>query len=84
MMFWSSKHADCLGVDWDQIATWHCAMLQYAEYAGDWDDWHGNYRWHKLEAACRRSGIPDPDAPAHSALGDCLRTLALVQYLASQ
>lgn len=71
-------------LNWSDHARFHCAMERYAEYNGDWNDYRGNYRWVKLTDACRQCGIPDPDAPAHSALGDYLRTLALVNYLASQ
>lgn len=50
--------------------TWECAMLRYAEFVGDWDDYHGNYRWHKL-----RGGD-------HTALGDCKATLAHIREMA--
>lgn len=48
----------------------HCAMLKYATYVGDWNDYHGNYRWQRL---------PSGD---HSALGDCLATLAVIKRMA--
>lgn len=63
---------------------WHCAMERYAEYYGDWNDYRQSYRWQKLTDACCQCNLPDIEAPAHSALGDALRTLALVKYLASQ
>jgi DNA polymerase-3 subunit epsilon len=63
---------------------WHCAMERYAEYWGDWNDYRGNFKWQTLINALAQQHIPEPDAPAHSALGDCLRTLALVKYLASR
>lgn len=70
--------------EWEnEQRRWHCAMERYAEYYGDWNDYRGNYRWQSLDKAMRQCGLPDPDAPAHSALGDCLRTLALVKHLAS-
>lgn len=59
----------------------HCAMKQYAQFAGDWDAAHGSYRWKSLAAACARFGI-DRNA-AHSAAGDCLDTLALIQHIAA-
>lgn len=49
---------------------WECAMLQYAAFVGDWSDYHGNYRYQKL---------PGGD---HSALGDALSTLRLIQRMA--
>ncbi len=64
---------------------WHCAMERYAEFHGDWNDYRGNYKWQSLDNALRQCGITAPDnAPAHSALGDCLRTLALLNHLARQ
>jgi DNA polymerase-3 subunit epsilon len=40
-------------------------------FVGDWNDYHDNYKWHKL-----RGGD-------HSALGDCLATLELIRQMAS-
>lgn len=57
-----------------------CAMMWYAEYHGDRDDYHGNYRWVKLVDAAQALGI-DTDG-AHSAKGDALMTLKVVQALA--
>lgn len=64
------------------LATWHCAMERYATFYGDWNEYRGSFRWQKLTFACQNEHIPDPVAPAHSALGDCLRTLALVRKMA--
>ncbi|MGA2322266.1 MAG: 3'-5' exonuclease [Sedimentisphaerales bacterium] len=49
--------------------NWHCAMLEYARFIGEWDDYHGNYRWHKLK------GLD------HTAVGDCLATLAIIRQM---
>jgi DNA polymerase-3 subunit epsilon len=49
---------------------WECAMLQYAQFAGDWDRYGNSYRWHKL-----RGGD-------HTALGDCRATLARITEMA--
>lgn len=49
-----------------------CAMLWYAQWFGDWNDYHGDYRWQKL-----RGGN-------HRALGDCLATLALIKKMAGE
>jgi DNA polymerase-3 subunit epsilon len=51
-------------------AGWECAMLQYAQFIGEWNDYYGNYRYQKL---------PGGD---HSALGDCLATLELIRHMA--
>lgn len=49
-----------------------CAMEQYSQWVGEWNDWHGNYRWQRL---------PSGD---HSALGDCVATLGVIRKMASQ
>lgn len=52
-----------------------CAMLAYAEYWGEWNDYYESYRWQKLAVACHQQGIEV--VGAHGALADCLMTLAL-------
>ncbi len=47
-----------------------CAMLHYADFYGDWSDYHQSYTYQKL---------PGGD---HSALGDCRATLALIEKMA--
>ncbi len=49
----------------------HCAMLQYAAWCGEWNNYHGNYRWQKL---------PGGD---HSAIGDCKATLDIIRKMAA-
>lgn len=67
----------------DEIAaTWECAMEQYAAYWGDWNDYHQSYRWQRLTAACAQQKIVVETRP-HSALGDALRTLALINVMAT-
>jgi len=50
---------------------WDCAMLQYAQFVGEWDDYRNKYRWHKL-----RGGD-------HTAVGDCKATLARITEMAA-
>lgn len=57
-----------------------CAMLQYGAFDGEWNDYYGNYRWHKLTEACRSMNIPIKDA--HVASGDCLMTFQLIKKMA--
>lgn len=70
------------------LSDWHtvkreCAMLAYAEYRGVWNEYHGNYKWHKLSDAAARVGYSLPAGmKAHSALADCLMTLAVCRKLA--
>ena len=54
----------------DPPGVWTCAMLEYARFIGEWDDYRQSYRWHKLQGG------------DHSALGDCLATLTLIQSMA--
>lgn len=49
---------------------WECAMLQYAQFVGNWDKYAKAYRWQKLWGG------------DHTALGDCRATLARIQEMA--
>lgn len=51
--------------------NWDCAMLEYAKYVGEWNEFYGNYKWQKLEGG------------DHTALGDCMATLELIRSMAS-
>lgn len=68
--------------DWDTIER-QCAMLAYAEFYGDWNDYRGNFKWQKLTSAADDIGYALPSGiDAHSALGDCMMTLAVCQHMA--
>lgn len=57
-----------------------CAMKAYAEYYGDWNDYHQSYRWQKLSQAAAQCGI---DATgAHNALADAIMTLEVLRHMA--
>lgn len=60
--------------------SWECAMLRYADYYGEWNDYRGNYRWFKLVEAIDHFGIKVEDA--HDALGDVLMTLKVIREMA--
>jgi DNA polymerase-3 subunit epsilon len=47
-------------------------MRQYAAFVGEWNEYHGNYRWQRL---------PGGD---HSALGDARATLSLLKRMAAE
>jgi len=64
---------------WQSIAQFHCAMLQFAEIYGDWNHRYKNYKWKPLDVACSFYGVTNPSA--HSALGDCLATLAVCKAM---
>lgn len=51
---------------------WECAMLKHAEWVGQWNDYHGSFRWQKLQGG------------DHSALGDCLATLETIKKMAAR
>jgi len=52
-----------------------CAMLAYAAFRQEWNDYRNSYRWHKLP--------PIPGADAHNARADCLATIALIKQMAA-
>lgn len=61
-----------------------CAMLAYAEHKQHWNDYRGNWTWWKLtEAAAHIKYALPTGMKAHSALGDCLMTLAVSQHMAA-
>jgi len=84
MMHQSAEKARLPRVEWNALATFECVMLSYAQFWGEWGEWHQTYRWQRLTHACVQQRIDQSliIAPAHSALGDCLRTLALVKAMA--
>lgn len=59
-----------------------CVMEAYAPVHGAWNDYYSSYRWARLQDACRERGVDLSDLSAHSALGDCIATLRLIQATA--
>lgn len=59
---------------WHRAARrqWRCLMDLYAQFVGDWSDYHEDYRWQPL---------PGGD---HSALGDAQAALAVLRRMAEQ
>ncbi|WP_197998802.1 3'-5' exonuclease [Gimesia aquarii] len=51
--------------------NWECAMLEYAKYAGEWNEYYKDYKWQKLEGG------------DHTAVGDCIATLDLIKSMAN-
>jgi len=64
---------------WDK---WHCLMISYAAYHGEWSYYHEDYVWQSLDMACCQLGIPRSNA--HRAEGDARDALALMRFLAAQ
>ncbi|WP_345075282.1 3'-5' exonuclease, partial [Amycolatopsis tucumanensis] len=58
-----------------------CAMLDYAEFHGSWDDYRGGWKWQKLTSAVSQCGIDPIMFEAHSAFGDCLMTLEVIKNM---
>lgn len=56
--------------------TSYCAMLDYAEFWGDYNEFHDSYRWQKLTMAAKQQGVEVENA--HRALGDCKMTLSII------
>lgn len=66
----------------NEAASVHCAMLQYAPFRGDWNEYYGNYRWPKLAYAIDEFSIDLGDGKEHDAMTDCRITLELLKGMA--
>ena len=60
-----------------------CCMLEYAEKIGDWNDYRGGYRWHKLSAAASHVNH-SWSGDAHRALADTLATRSVWRWLQAE
>ncbi len=58
------------GFDLPADIDWQCAMEWYAQFVGEWSEYHGSYRWQKLPRS------------AHTAIDDCRACLALIRHMA--
>lgn len=57
-------------VAWKKSLRAECAMEQYATWTGEWSDYWGGYKWHKLNGG-------------HSARSDCQATIELLHRMTS-
>ena len=76
---------DCRRHNLDPIPyTGCCAMEQYAQFNGEWNDYHGNYRWVKLSEALAAFGLKHEDfgTKKHDACTDARATLAVIKKMA--
>jgi DNA polymerase-3 subunit epsilon len=64
------------------LRPWDCAMLRYAEFAGE-PGRYGDYKWHQLQRACAGMGLP-MDRNWHDAAADALATYELIEALAGR
>lgn len=58
-----------------------CAMHNYAEYYGQWDQKRNKFKWQKLGNAAEQQGVVIEGA-AHRALSDCKTTLGVIRAMA--
>jgi DNA polymerase-3 subunit epsilon len=57
---------------------WECAMLIYADFRGERDDYHGHSRWWRLDEACLQMRVDRSGIRLHSAAGDAELTRRLI------
>lgn len=55
-----------------------CAMDWYAEFFGEWNDYHESFKWQSLTKACLQQGVDVSDVVAHRASADCEMTRRLI------
>ncbi|KAA3643864.1 MAG: 3'-5' exonuclease [Chloroflexi bacterium] len=58
-----------------------CVMNLYAQYYGEWSDYHQSYTWQSLEKARRQLGINLPNT--HRALDDALLAREVLHRMAA-
>ncbi|MGP2470698.1 3'-5' exonuclease [Yersinia sp. 2540 StPb PI] len=58
-----------------------CAMHNYAEYYGQWDEKRNKFKWQKLVNAAEQQGVIIEGTP-HRALSDCKTTLGIIRAMA--
>lgn len=69
-----------IGVHPNPDATITDTMLGYAQEIGEWDEFYGEYRWHRLTEAATHIGY-EWTGRAHGSLADALATLAVQRWL---
>ena len=58
----------------------HCAMLMYSQFFGNWSDYYKNWKRQSLQAACSHCRIEEMNM--HRAAADCEATRQVVHYMA--
>jgi DNA polymerase-3 subunit epsilon len=58
-----------------------CAMHNYAEYYGQWDEKRNKFKWQKLVNAAEQQGVVI-EGTAHRAYSDCKTTLGVIRAMA--
>lgn len=75
-----NRAARLLGLPKAKPLAAHCAMKHFAAYYGDWNPRRRSFTWKSLDFAAAALGVEV--AGLHSAVGDCLATLGVVQAMA--
>lgn len=68
------------------VSDFHELLPVFAEFYGEWNDYHGNYRWQRLGTAAAHFGINISDLAAgreHDAVTDCLIALEVLRRMAA-
>ena len=80
MMHKSDERSGLPRCDYKLEALYWDAMELYAQHWGDYSEYHGSYTWQSLSKAAAQQNVTVENA--HTALGDCLMTLGVVQAMA--
>ena len=79
MMHKSSEAAGIEPYEWKEHTEFLCAMIAFSEYYGEWNSYHGNYRWQNLAHAARFCKMDV--GRTHTALDDCKLALGVTKFL---
>jgi DNA polymerase-3 subunit epsilon len=76
------RHYELIGIeDLPAGADFQCAMLAYSDFDGSPNQWGNGRKWHKLDAAAERFGIPPG---GHRALADADTARQVVKAMAHE
>lgn len=77
------QSAEKHNIPWNlQFASEFCIMKLYADYYGDWNDFHNSYTWQSLEDASKQCGIDLPNT--HRAKDDALLAREVLFHIADK
>jgi DNA polymerase-3 subunit epsilon len=77
-----ARHFELIEVeDWMVGVNFQCAMLAYSDFDGSANQWGNGRKWHKLDAAAERFGIPPG---GHRALADAETARQVVHAMAHE
>jgi len=79
MLHCSDRASRIAHFDYQVNSHFECVMQAYAEYNGHWNDYYQSYRWYPLSHAAQHFLFSPKQA--HTALADCITTLAVINGL---